>query len=138
NAEVVKANIDRILDEDIASPRSFLFDMITDVEVVDDHTVRFTTEFPFSPLPAHFAHSGGWMISLQSIEADYAAMAEGKDPSSVISNHPNGTGPFVFEEWVNGQYVKMVKNENYWGEPAKIDSVTFKVVPEDLTRVAEL
>jgi ABC-type dipeptide transport system, periplasmic component len=32
----------------------------------------------------------------------------------------------------------LIKNENYWGEPAKLASVTFKVVPEDLTRISEL
>ncbi|HEY4600605.1 MAG TPA: ABC transporter substrate-binding protein [Cerasibacillus sp.] len=30
------------------------------------------------------------------------------------------------------------RNEDYWGEPAKVDTVTIKIVPEDLTRVAEL
>src|SRR5690625_4016373 len=30
NAEVVKANIERVLDEDIASPRAFLYTMVTD------------------------------------------------------------------------------------------------------------
>ncbi|OIJ20413.1 glutathione ABC transporter substrate-binding protein [Anaerobacillus alkalidiazotrophicus] len=138
NAEVVKANFDRVLDPEVASPRSFLFDMITDVTVVDEFTVQFTTEFPFAPLPSHLAHTGGGIISLESIEADYAAMAEGKDPGSVVNENPVGTGQFVYEEWVPGQYVKLAKNENYWGEQAKIDTVTFKVVPEDQTRIAEL
>ncbi len=138
NAEVVKANFDRVLDPDVASPRSFLFDMITEVTVVDEFTVQFTTEFPFAPLPSHLAHTGGGIISLDSIEADYAAMADGKDPGSVINESPVGTGPFVFDDWVPGQYVKLAKNDNYWGEPAKVDTVTFNVVPEDLTRVAEL
>lgn len=55
NAEVVKANLERILDPEVASPRAFLYDMITDIEVVDDYTVHITTEFPFAPLPAHSA-----------------------------------------------------------------------------------
>lgn len=49
-----------------------------------------------------------------------------------------GTGFFKFEEWVPGQHIKLVRNDDYWGEPVKLDSVTFKVVSEDLTRVAEL
>src|SRR5699024_2328059 len=40
NADVVKANIERVLDDDMASPRKFLFEMVTDIEVVDDYTVR--------------------------------------------------------------------------------------------------
>ncbi|WP_067727973.1 glutathione ABC transporter substrate-binding protein [Oceanobacillus damuensis] len=138
NAEVVKANIERILDPDVASPRAFLYDMVTDIEIVDDYTVRFTTEFPFSPLPAHLAHSGGAMVSLEQIKADYAAMEEGEEPGSVINENPIGTGFFKFEEWNAGTDITLVKNEDYWGEPAKLDSVTFKVVSEGLTRVAEL
>ncbi|WP_017729648.1 glutathione ABC transporter substrate-binding protein [Halalkalibacterium ligniniphilum] len=138
NADAVKANIDRILDPEVASPRSFLFNMITEVEVVDPTTVRFHTEYPFAPLPAHLAHNGGGMISPQSIEEDYAAMEAGEEPGSVISSNPVGTGYFKFDEWASGQYVRLVNNPDYWGEPAKLDSVTFKVVPEDLTRIAEL
>lgn len=138
NAEVVKANIERILDPEVASQRAFLYEMVTDIEVVDDYTVRFTTEYPFSPLPAHLAHDGGSMVSLEVIEEDYAAMEEGEEPGSVINENPVGTGYFKFEEWQPGQHVRLVKNEDYWGEPAKLDSVTFKVVGEDLTRVAEL
>lgn len=138
NAEVVKANIERVLDEEIGSPRQFLYAMISDIEVVDDYTVRFTTEYPFAPLPAHLAHSGGAMVSLELIEEDYAAMEDGEEPGSVISENPVGTGFFKFDEWVPGDYIRLVKNDDYWDEPAKLDSVTFKVVDEDQTRVAEL
>ncbi len=138
NADVVKANIERILDPEVASPRSFLYDMITEVEVVDPYTVQFVTEYPFAPLPAHLAHNGGGMISAELIEADYAAMAEGEEPGSTISAGPIGTGYFKFESWSPGTEIVLVRNDDYWGEPAKLDSVTFKVVPEDLTRIAEL
>ncbi|UJL45932.1 glutathione ABC transporter substrate-binding protein [Virgibacillus sp. NKC19-16] len=138
NAEVVKANMERTLDPDIGSPRAMMYNMITDIEVVDTHTVRFITAYPFAPLPAHLAHPGGVMISMEQIEADYAAMEEGEEPGSVISANPQGTGPFTFEEWEPGQYTKLVKNEDYWDDNALLDSVTFKVVSEDLTRIAEL
>ena len=59
NAEAVVANLNRVLDPAMASPRMFLFEMITDVEAVDEHTVEITTEYPFAPLLAHLAHDGG-------------------------------------------------------------------------------
>lgn len=137
-AEVVKANFDRLLDPAIASPRTFLFSMIEEVIVVDDLTVQFKTEFPFAPLLAHLAHSGGALISGEAIERDYAEMANGRSPGSFISSNPVGTGYFQFESWTPGSELKLVRNEDYWGENAKLDSVTFKVVPESLTRVSEL
>jgi peptide/nickel transport system substrate-binding protein len=138
NAEVVKANIDRVMDPEVASPRAFLYEMVEEVEVVDDYTVRFHTEYPFAPLPAHLAHSGGGMVALEQIEADYEAMENGEEPGSVINDNPIGTGYFEFDEWEPGEYVRLVRNENYWDDNALLDSVTFKVVSEDLTRVAEV
>ncbi|WP_280771128.1 glutathione ABC transporter substrate-binding protein [Salipaludibacillus daqingensis] len=138
NADVVKANFDRVLDEDVASPRSFLYNMIEEVIVVDDYTVQFQTEFPFAPLPAHIAHSGGGIMSGEIIDADYEAMEDGGQPGDYINENPIGTGFFKFESWNPGDEVVLTKNEDYWGEQVKVDSVTFKVVPEDLTRVGEL
>lgn len=139
NAEVVKMNLDRILDPAVASPRLFLFEMITNVEVVSDYEVNITTEYPFAPLLAHLSHNGGGMVSPASIEADYEALNGGSDPGSVISQNPVGTGFFKFESWNPGSEIKLVKNEDYWGEEgAKVDSVTFRVVPDSQVRAADL
>lgn len=138
NAEAVKANIERIKDPEVAAPAAYLLDMINEVVVVDDYTVQFKTEFPYSGLPSNLSHSVSGMISPEQIREDYAAMGEGESVGSVINANPIGTGFLKFEEWQPGQLIRLVKNEDYWGEPAKIESVTFKVVPEDLTRIAEL
>nr|WP_245719449.1 glutathione ABC transporter substrate-binding protein [Pelagirhabdus alkalitolerans] len=138
NAEVVEANINRILDDAVASPRAFLYDMITDVIVVDDYTVQFETEYSFAPLPAHLAHNGGGMISQELIEEDYAAMDDGEEPGSVINESPVGTGPFEFDYWNSGDEIRLVRNEDYWGDNAYLDSIVFRVVPEDGTRIADI
>lgn len=138
NAEVVKANLDRLLDPDLGSPLQFLFDMIESVEVIDEYTVHITTAFPFSALPSHLAHPGGHMISLESIEKDYEAIENGEPAFASVNENPVGTGYFKFVERSSGEYVKVAKNEDYWGQKAGVDEVTFKVVPEDQTRLAEL
>ncbi len=138
NAEAVKKSLDRVRDPEVGSPRFYLYEMINSVEAVDDYTVRIKTDYPFAPLLSHLAHDGGSMISPKSIDADYAAMKEGKEPGSVISADPVGTGYFKFESWDPGSEIKLVKNEDYWNGAPKADSVTFKVVPESATRVAEL
>ena len=140
NAEAVKASFDRLLDPEVASPRAFLFEMVTEVKVVDESTVQFVTEYPFSPLLAHLTHNGGSIISPKSIEEDYAAMKADSSvkAGSVIGTNPVGTGPFKFESWTPGTEIKLAKFEEYAGTPVHIDSVTFKVVPESATRVAEL
>ncbi|WP_235599889.1 glutathione ABC transporter substrate-binding protein [Alkalihalobacillus trypoxylicola] len=138
NAEVVKANLDRVRDPDLGSPLGFLFDMIEEVREMDEYTVQIETEFPFASLPAHLAHPGGHIIGLQSIEADYEAIANGEPAFSYVNENPIGTGYFKYENRNVGESIELVKNENYWDVDAKVDSVTFKVVPEDFTRIAEL
>src|SRR5699024_8900678 len=84
NAEVVEANLDRVLDPAVASPRMFLYEMITDVEAVDDYTVQISLEYPFAPILAHLAHDGGGMLSKEVIDADYeAALADAGEEMSV-------------------------------------------------------
>ncbi|WP_027964237.1 glutathione ABC transporter substrate-binding protein [Halalkalibacillus halophilus] len=138
NAEVVKMNLDRVRDPEVGSSLAFLFDMIEEVEVVDEYTVHIHTAYPFSALPSHLAHPGGHIISGEVIEEDYQAMEEGQDPLTEVNQNPIGTGYFQFEEIVQGEYIRLVKNEDYWDDEASVDAITFKAVPEDSTRIAEL
>src|SRR5690625_2925202 len=138
NAEVVKANLDRVRDEAVGAPLEFLFTEISEVEIIDDYTVQIHTDEPFAALPVHLAHPGGHMISKEVIDADYAQMEEGGDPLTEVHQNPIGTGFFKFEEIVEGDHVTLVRNDDYWGEAANPSEVTFKVVPEDATRIAEL
>lgn len=57
------------------------------------------------------------------------------DPNNGYNSSPCGTGPYVFEEWVPGEYIKLVRNENYWKEGAYMDSVTFRFVIDENTRI---
>ena len=57
-------------------------------------------------------------------------------PPSMIANkngtnHPVGTGPFMFSEWVVNDHFTAKKNPHYWrpGLPY-LDSITYKPIPE--------
>jgi len=49
-----------------------------------------------------------------------------------------GTGPYVMTEWVSGESLSLVRNENYWGEPAKIQNVVFRFITEASARTIEM
>src|SRR5699024_10747831 len=70
-AEVVKANLERMIDPAMASPRFNIFEMIDGVNVIDSHTVEIVTEYPFAPFLNHLSHGGGGMISKEVIDKDY-------------------------------------------------------------------
>ncbi|MGN8645799.1 glutathione ABC transporter substrate-binding protein [Gracilibacillus sp. HCP3S3_G5_1] len=138
NAEAVKKSFDRLVDENIASPYAFLVEQVESVEVVDDYTVRFNLEYPYAPLLANLAHSGTAIMSPTIIDEDYAQLEDGGDVDTYINQNPSGTGPFELDEWSPGEFVKLARFEDYWGDNAKLESVQFKVVSEQSSRVAEL
>ena len=53
-------------------------------------------------------------------------------PESIenIKTNPVGTGAFKFDNWVQGDRIDIVKNPDYWGEPAKLDRATFKFISD--------
>lgn len=127
DAEVVKFNLERLLDE--VSPFAFLIDQISEIEVVDDYTVRIQTEEPFAPLITNLSSHGFMgMVSPRAVE-EY-----GED----FSANPVGTGPFEFVEWTRGEEIVLKRNEDYWGDNAYLDTVTFKIIPEDASRVVQV
>src|SRR5699024_8055313 len=69
-AGVVKANIERIQDVARASPREFIVEMISEVNIIDDYTVEIVTEYSFSPLLGNLSHGAGKMHSKDLIDED--------------------------------------------------------------------
>jgi len=45
-----------------------------------------------------------------------------------------GTGPFILEEWENGEHVILKRNDNYWREPANFETAIIRTVDEFSTR----
>ncbi|HEY0418999.1 MAG TPA: glutathione ABC transporter substrate-binding protein, partial [Acetobacteraceae bacterium] len=128
DAAAVKTNIDRLANPDNRLSRRVLVSMVARTEVVDEYTVKFVLSSPFGAFLNNMAHPGTFMISPKAL-AEY-----GKD----IATHPVGTGPYKFVSFVTDT-LKVAKNEHYWrqGFP-KVDSVTFRAVPESGTRFAML
>lgn len=126
-ADAVKANLERVIDPEMASQRAFLFTMLDEITVVDDYTVRISTEFPFAPLLSHLAHDAAGIASPVALEeAGYDEV------------EPIGTGPFRFVSWDPGNEVILERNNDYWGTAPNPERVVFRVVPEESTRFALL
>ncbi len=59
--------------------------------------------------------------------------------SSYANDHPTGTGPFRFESYDRtNQTITLVRNDQYWGEPAKLERLIFRVIPDENARKQEL
>ncbi len=51
---------------------------------------------------------------------------------------PIGTGPFAVTDFVTNSHVTLTRNDNYWGEPAKLQTVTFKQITDTNGKVTAL
>ncbi|MEO1988340.1 MAG: ABC transporter substrate-binding protein [Martelella sp.] len=134
NAEAVKFNFDRMLNEDNEYydtgpfPLAFFFSSIDTVEVVDDMTVKFTLTEPYAPFLSNLAYPTGLIVSPAAVK-EY-----GKD----FGRHPSGTGAFKFEEWDPNAKVVVSKNADYWDGAPPLEAVVFRPVTDANTRVAEM
>jgi peptide/nickel transport system substrate-binding protein len=75
---------------------------------------------------------GAWDGSCETWQNYYAEPSESNPLSTVM----NGTGPFVFDHYTNGEELVLTRNDNYWREPAKLERIVFKYVDEWGTRFA--
>ncbi len=42
----------------------------------------------------------------------------------------NGTGPFTLESWKQGDSITLARNEDYWGDKARVAEVVFDYIPD--------
>ena len=101
---------------------------IKKAEALDDYTFRVTYDKPFAPA----------LISWASAILPRHLLA-GKDiTKSPLARHPIGTGPYKFKEWVAGQKIVLVSNENYFEGRPYIDGRVTRIIPDTATMFLEL
>lgn len=47
-----------------------------------------------------------------------------------LANTANGTGPYVLERWKQGDSISFTANPDYWGEPATLQQVVWRYIPD--------
>jgi len=113
------------------SPASFAdaVKSIDRMQVVDSHTLRFTTKTP-DPL---FIDIIGTVYIVSKKAAQGASNADFNSGKAAI-----GTGPYKFVKWVPGDRLELLRNEQYWGNKPEFTKVTMKFIANDAARTAAL
>ena len=122
-AEDVKFTFDVIRDPDSTAIPPSAYDLVESVEAVDDVTVRVQMKKP-NP---YFL--GLFQQTLPKHEFDSTAVTT-EHPQAQL---PLGTGPFVFEEFDEGDKITLKRNESYWNRekrPVYLDGITLKITPD--------
>lgn len=102
---------------------------ISHAERVDRYTVRVVSRVPDVMMEQRLAGYASWIVNAR----DY--LTRGYDQ---VRRSPVGTGPYKIAEFVDGEYIKLVAHDDYFGGKPTAKSITFKVVPETSARVAGL
>lgn len=140
-ADDVVYTIERMMDPDTSALNTDFFSMIKGANAMlngeadsvegavalDDYTVEITLEVPFAPFLANLATPSCSIYDRDSTEA--AGDQFGIDPAVTV-----GTGPFKMESWVLNDKITLVRNDDYFKGPAKVDGVELIQVPDENTQ----
>ena len=77
----------------------------------------------------------GILANLTSVNL---AIVSSDDTEETLSTATNGTGPFVLESRTAGQNVVLARNPNYWGDATPLDTVEFRVLPDEAAIAAAM
>jgi ABC-type transport system substrate-binding protein len=124
-ARDVKWTFDSLLQGRIRSTKAAVYKPHVDrIEIPNDYTVVFHLKDPFSTLM--------WNLSDGAI--GIVPYGSGEE----ITRHPIGSGPFRFVSAEQDREVIVERNDDYWGEKARLPRIRFMVVPDTTTRALEL
>ena len=129
NAEVVKWNVERMVNPATGSIRRSELGNVKSVDVLDAHTVRFNLKEPDAALLATLTDRAGMMVSRAAVEKF------GRD----FARNPVGTGPFRLAEWVKDDHVGLKRFAGYWkkGLP-HLDEIVYKPIPDHTVKLTAL
>ena len=79
--------------------------------------------------------------ALTDYDADTATLDPDGNPvpqGTFGTEHPIGTGPLKFEEWIRNDRLTLTRFDDYWGEPSLLDEVIFRPIPDNAARLQAL
>ncbi len=120
----VKWTFDSLIQGKVRSTKSAVYRFVDHIDAPDDFTVTFHMKEPSATLL--------WNLS------DGAIGIVPYGSGNEMTLHPIGSGPFRFVSAETDKEVMVERNQEYWGEKAKLARVRFAVVPDATTRALEL
>lgn len=128
----VKATYERAMNAEAGGLRTTeIIKMFTAVEAPDAYTVTITTDAPYGPMEALMCN-----MSLGIMDSEYIEQY-GLDLGYSVEGE-NGTGPYTLTSWVRDSSITLTKFDDYFGDPAYIQTIQYEIIPEAASRVMAL
>jgi ABC-type transport system substrate-binding protein len=145
-AEDVKFSYQAMIDPKNASPLAGSFESIQSIDVPDPLTVRVTYKRLYSPaildwttgiLPKHLLDDAALARENQRRPPAQRSREPLTLRTTGYNRSPIATGPFRFAEWLPGQYIRLTRNEQYWGKKSEYRDYYFRTIPDYLSMELE-
>jgi len=120
----VKWTLDSLLQGKIRSTKSSAYRFVDHIDTPDNSTIIFHMKEADSALLWNLSDGAMGIVPFGSGEEK--------------TRHPIGSGPFKFVSAETDREVILERNDEYWGEKAKVPRVRFAVVPDATTQALEL
>jgi ABC-type transport system substrate-binding protein len=120
----VKWTFDSLLQSRIHSVKAAVYKYVDHIEAPDETTVIFHMKEADATLLWNLSDGAMGIVPYGS--------------GDEMTLHPMGSGPFKFVSAETDREVILERNDDYWGEKAKIARLRFAVVPDETTEALEL
>ncbi len=103
---------------------------ISGIRVVDADTLQVTIDAPKSYFLSKMTYPTAFVVDRDNVES-----------GGEWWRQPNGTGPFKLRQWDKDNLLVLERNELYYGQLTKVDSVVFKLwggVPMNMYETGEI
>ncbi len=138
NADDVVTSFNMLLKPETGVVNASLVTWMESVEKVDDYTVRIHMPAPFPPA-LEFLSGTRMGVPAAEVWDDLPAKPDGTPDFAQMPSI--GTGPYMLDGFSAGESMSLKRNPDYFdgakGHPA-IETITFRTIPDQETRVAEL
>lgn len=127
----VKFTLDAIMDKKVNAAFRTNLGPLKATEAVDDHTVRITMSQPYGP----------FLTMLQyniQILPEHALKGQDLNKPTAFVEHPIGSGPYMWKEFVQGDHLTLTRFDRYWDGRAKIAEIIYEIIPDVNTQIAKL
>ncbi|TYB89088.1 ABC transporter substrate-binding protein [Oceaniovalibus sp. ACAM 378] len=104
-------------------------DLVESIEKVDDYTIVFHLTRPEAPFLANMAMDFASIMSKEYADA----MMEAGTPE-MLNQAPIGTGPFTFQAYQKDAVIRYLRNDEYYGDKARVESLIFAITPDASVR----